>query len=360
MLKHANILRFGTQSATTLLLMMLLAVGVRAENQPQISVQRDIVYRTINGEELKLDLAAPVTPGKYPLIICIHGGAWHMGDKTRFTGMVENLARHNYVAATLNYRLAPKVKYPAPYEDIKTGLTFLKLHADKYHIDVEHVGGTGESAGSNMAILLAFKEAAAELTDKGVHKNALQSMKMQAIVNYYSPIDLTCCEASPMVDFLWMNHFKQTMRQSLLTFADSKDLADPNIRAMSPINFVNEKCPPILTFHGTKDPVVPFMQAELLHQALKKVGVPQKLVSVEEGAHGGWPEESKKNADQQAIEFFDHYLKGLEFKPETTKTGDRGILPAIQKASAKTPLDSARSNTIGNSSIPSNSPKALQ
>ena len=73
----------------------------------QISFQRDIVYETIDDKAIKLDLAIPPGPGPFPLILGVHGGAWRVGDKSKFTSLIEDLARHDYVAASINYRFAP-------------------------------------------------------------------------------------------------------------------------------------------------------------------------------------------------------------------------------------------------------------
>ncbi|MBX9940781.1 MAG: alpha/beta hydrolase [Candidatus Obscuribacterales bacterium] len=68
------------------------------------------------------------------LIVCAHGGAWSRGDKAdRLYGA--NLAkallspRHDY--ASINYRLAPRYKYPAQIEDYNRAIDFL-LKLDRY------------------------------------------------------------------------------------------------------------------------------------------------------------------------------------------------------------------------------------
>ena len=306
-------MRMGSLRSALYALVFALGLSgpVRAE-VPQITLQRDIVFQTIDGVELKLDLAIPQGPGPFPLILCIHGGAWHVGDKSKLTPMIENLARHDYVAASINYRLAPKVTFPAPLDDTKAALHFLKTRAGRYKIDTTKVGGTGESAGAHMAMLMAFEEAQNES-----HKNPAKpaDTELQAIVNYYGPVDLVHWSVTPMVDFLWRNHFHEGMETTMLRFLGSSQKDSPIVQAASPINYICKNCPPVLTFHGTLDPVVSFQQAELLHAALRKAGVPEKLVPIPNGLHGGWSKEVKRKAEEQAVAFFDQYLKG---KPDPT------------------------------------------
>ncbi len=264
---------------------------------------RDITYSTVDGRDLKLDLALPNGPGPYPLVLCIHGGAWRMGDKSKFTPMQEDLARHGYVAASMNYRFAPKYRFPSQLDDTKAALHFLKSNAKQYKIDPARVGATGESAGSHLAMLMSFMAG-----DKD--PNPLTSENVQAIVNYYGPVDLTQWDVTPLVQFLWKERFKESMEQAMLDFLGAKSKASPQVQVASPLQYITKSSPPVLTFHGTLDPVVPFHQAELLHAALEKAGVDQKLVPIPNGLHGAWAPAAKQAADEQARLFFDQYLKG--------------------------------------------------
>ena len=121
----------------------------------------------------------------------------------------------------------------------------------------------------------------------------------------------------------------------MLDFLGAKTADSPEVAKASPMTYVSRLCPPILTFHGTLDPVVPFHQAELLHAALKKVGVDEKLVPIPNGLHGGWSQTAKADADAEARTFFDQYLKGdptaraIDPEPQrnaTAQTDKAGVL----------------------------------
>ena len=63
-------------------------------------------------------------------------------------------------------------------------------------------------------------------------------------------------------------------------------------RRVSPLTYVRAGLPPILTVHGDADPVVPYQHAVRLHEALSKAGVPNQLITIPGGKHGGFtPEE---------------------------------------------------------------------
>ena len=55
---------------------------------------------------------------------------------------------------------------------------------------------------------------------------------------------------------------------------------------VSPRTYVRQDLPPILTIHGDNDPVVPYSQGVMLHQALEEAGVPNELITVKGGGHG--------------------------------------------------------------------------
>jgi acetyl esterase/lipase len=272
------------------------------------TVQHNVTYETVDAKDIVMDIAVPDDAGKYPLVICIHGGAWRGGDKSKFTWTIENLARHGYVAATINYRLAPKYHWPTQLDDAKAALLFLKAHASQFKIDPTHIAALGESAGAQMAMLLAFHADPANATP-------LTSTHLQAVVNYYGPVDLKSWQPSPIMEFIWQRQFHQSIEQTMGDFFGSNDPDSPQVKSASPINFVDKNCPPVLTFHGTLDPVVPFHQAELLNDALKKAGVSSELVPIQGGMHGGWTPEARADAAQRAIAFLNKTLKGIEAPP---------------------------------------------
>ncbi len=82
-----------------------------------------------------------------PCIIVIHGGGWSAGSKEDHDDLTWNLAGRGFVAATINYRLAPAHLFPAQIEDAKCAVRFLRAHAADYGIDPERIGAVGFSAG---------------------------------------------------------------------------------------------------------------------------------------------------------------------------------------------------------------------
>ncbi len=57
---------------------------------------------------------------------------------------------------------------------------------------------------------------------------------------------------------------------------------------MSPLTYVRAGLPPILTIHGDAGPAVPYTHAVRLQQALNTAGVPNELLTIPGGKHGGF------------------------------------------------------------------------
>ena len=76
----------------------------------------------------------------------------------------------------------------------------------------------------------------------------------------------------------------------------------------SPLTFVSKEDAPVLTFQGTKDPLVPFTQAIKLAEAMNSAGVPGR-VELMVGAQHGWGGAEMERTIADTFRFFDGYLK---------------------------------------------------
>src|SRR5438093_10861525 len=90
------------------LVCLALILPPAAAAPPAVELKKGVVYGKGGDVELKLDLATPEGDGPFPAVVCIHGGAWLKGNRAGHLGTIQMLAKHGYVAATVQYRLAPK------------------------------------------------------------------------------------------------------------------------------------------------------------------------------------------------------------------------------------------------------------
>ena len=284
----------------------LLLIPCTWADAPDVPLQKDIVFGKGGDVELKLDLAQPKGDGPFPLVVCVHGGAWQFGNRTAHHRTIRLLARHGYVAASVQYRLTPKHRFPAQVEDVKCAVRFLRANAKKYKIDPERVGALGDSAGGHLVLLLGLLDPRDGMEGEG--GSAGQSSKVQAVVNYYGPTDLSTWAPSKAGDLILKRGTGKDGDRLLSDLVGTSDRKDPRMKPASPLTYVDAKDPPVLTFQGTADPLVLPQQAKLLHAALKKAGVEERLELLE-GAGHGWLGELRQRTDRLTIEFFDKHLK---------------------------------------------------
>jgi acetyl esterase/lipase len=95
--------------------------------------------------------------GALPCLVWMHGGGLVMGvagmDDSRFDLWC---SRHNMMAVSVEYRLAPETPFPGPVEDCYAGLQYVVAHADELGVDTTRVGVGGASAGAGLAAALAL------------------------------------------------------------------------------------------------------------------------------------------------------------------------------------------------------------
>jgi acetyl esterase/lipase len=277
---------------------LVAATPAFAQESSTITVKKDVAYcKAGKDKDLRMDIAVPKGNGPFPTVVCVHGGAWRqgLGKRQDLSAWIERLAGEGYVAASVSYHLLPDAKFPEPIEDCKTAVRFLRAHTEEYHIDKNMFGALGFSAGGHLVCLLGVAGKEAGFDGK---EYADQSSKVQAVVSYFGPTDLSAyandesAENSTFVPLLG-GRFKD------------KPEAYKNA---SPINYVTKDAPPFLFVHGTKDWLVPIEQSRSMCKKLKDAGVSAEIVEIEGGSHG-FDKADNRKATNSTLKFLAEKLK---------------------------------------------------
>jgi acetyl esterase/lipase len=269
--------------------------------QPPLPTERDVTYCTLDGVELKMDIYRPQgSAAPTPALLYVHGGGWTGGDKRSGKGIrdIPELLARGYLVAAVNYRLAPRYKFPAMIEDVKCAVRFLRANAERFSINPEKIGAWGGSAGGHLVALLGTSDATAGW-DVGQYLE--QSSRVQAVVDMYGPTDLTV---------LFEGANPRLMEQVFGT----SDRNSETLQKASPVNWVSLDDPPFLILHGERDPLVPVSQSQLLYEKLQAACVPATFVIVKNAGHGFAPlggpiSPSRQELTKMIADFFDQYLK---------------------------------------------------
>lgn len=293
---HARAQQSGTQAPD--------ATEKPSSAAPSVDFLPDLVYGRAGGEDLKLDLARPKDgKGPFPAVVCIHGGGWAHGSRKMYGGLIRQLARAGYVGATVDYRLAPKHLFPACVEDVKCAVRWLRANAEKYAIDPDRVGAWGDSAGGHLVGMLGTTSREDGLEGNGGSPE--QSSRVQAVVAFYGPFDMTAGHAAdPAAPDL--SSYRLRLIEQFLGGPPSQV---PDVyRKASPMTYVSKDDPPFLLIHGTQDKLVPIGQSEAFEKKLKEAGVEAELMRIEGGDHG-FGGRNLETALAAALAFFEKHLK---------------------------------------------------
>jgi acetyl esterase/lipase len=93
----------------------------------------DVEYQRIDGEPLLARVYRPRGAGPFPAVVGVHGGAWTSGDRTNNAVIDQALAATGTVVLALDFRIAPRWRYPAAVADVNFGIRWLKAHAFDLH-----------------------------------------------------------------------------------------------------------------------------------------------------------------------------------------------------------------------------------
>jgi acetyl esterase/lipase len=262
---------FESQNAARMALMSgkIPIVEMEPDAPDTLTVTKDIVYASPEGMDVKLDLFVPKdADAPPPVLLFIHGGGWTGGNKDDYAYYNIKFAELGYATASTQYRLAQEAKFPAAIQDVNCALAWLRENGAEHGFDGSRVAVIGGSAGGHLSLLAGYSQAET-LNCPG--DSAGTKGQIKAIVNLYGVTDCTTPTA------IAAHQVKNFIGGS---YEDKQGLYE----LASPILHLDAEDPPTLTFHGTVDETVPVRQADLLHDKLGELEIPNYYDRIE-----GWP-----------------------------------------------------------------------
>ena len=253
----------------------------------------NITYLTANNYEAKLDLYLPrnlTEPS--PTLVYIHGGGWVQGSKEVSTLRLLPYLEMGWSVVNVEYRLAHTSLAPAAVEDCLCALRWIIRNAEEYNLDPNRIVVSGNSAGGHLSLTTGMLPASAGL-DRQCPGD--EELKVAAIVNWYGITDVGDLLEGPNI------------RRWAVAWMGSMDDRHEIAKRVSPLTYVRPGLPPILSIHGDADPLVPYNHAVQLHKALTEVGVPNQLLTIPGGKHGGFTRTEILKAYTTILEFLKKY-----------------------------------------------------
>jgi acetyl esterase/lipase len=268
-------------------------------------------FSTTDGEKLKLDVFRPgYEHGLLPGVLVIHGGSWQNGNSREFVALNGYLAARDYMVFSVNYRLAPKWKFPAGRDDVLSAIAYLKVYAKELGLDATRLALLGRSAGGQLALLAAY---------------TANEPAIRGVISVYGPTDLRYGYDNParkqLID-------TRGVLEAYLGGSPAK--SDEAYFAASPINFVNPASPPTLLIHGLHDGHVSPEESARLEAKLQASTVKHLFLRLPWATHGcDWSFNGPcGQVTTYAIEqFLDRVMKAPPTKDQTSRLA----LKATQK-----------------------------
>ena len=252
------------------------------------SLTPNITYHRAGGRDLTLDVYRPRgAAAPNPTLLYIHGGGWTNGSKEASALNFLPYLQMGWSVVNVSYRLADAAHAPAAVEDCRCALRWVYRNAEQFNFDVDRIVMTGHSAGGHLSLTTGMLPASAGLDRQcpgdrrrtwTTGATSTAELKVAAIINWYGITDvLDLLERGPGTS----GNFTEAWLGSR---TDREEVA----RRVSPTNYVNGDTPPVLTVHGDADSITPYDHATRLHELLDAAGVPNELVTIEGGGHGGF------------------------------------------------------------------------
>jgi acetyl esterase/lipase len=227
---------------------------------------RTLSYVTYPDTSLKLDYYANNTQTKRPCVIVVHGGSWAGGDSRQLPELNSHLAVKGYNVASINYRMAPKYQTPAPVEDVKAAMAYLKQHADELYIDTNNFVLLGRSAGAQITLLAAYT----------MHDPAIKG-----IIDFYGPADMVWGYSVPSSK--WIMDSRKVMENYI---GGPYGQVPKKYAACSPLEFVDKQSVPTLIIHGDNDVLVSPEHSRRLNLKLQQNAIKHYLLKLPWATHG--------------------------------------------------------------------------
>lgn len=263
--------------------------------------KHDVCYVERDGVKRTLQMIVPEmkegVDKNYPALLYVQGSAWMQQDQYKRLGVMARLAQKGFVTAILQYRESDLAVFPAQVEDAKTGVRFLRKHAQEFHINPDEIFLMGDSSGGNTAFLAAFT-ADEDCMDTDVYGE--YSCKVKALIDFYGVSDVRIKGDFPTT----LNQGEADSPEGML-IGRKNVYEHPELSApVTAMNYVRKEVPspPVLMMHGADDDMVSCNQSIRL---LKKLFEEEKEVEfylMENAGHGDVAFWTEKN--MQIVENF--------------------------------------------------------
>jgi len=216
-------------------------------------------------------------------LVYFFGGGWTLGQIDTCDGICRRLT--NLVGCTViaaGYRLAPEHKFPAAVQDCLAAVHWVSSHASELKVDPERIAVGGDSAGGNLAAVVALQAGSALCAQLLVYPNTLYGSDTASMRENDDPVLFN----RRSVQWYWQHYL-----------ASAEDGRDP--RASPLLATDHSGLPPALVITAEYDPLRD--EGEQYAEQLRAAGVPVELTRYDGMMHGFFTMSGVLDGGRQAV-----------------------------------------------------------
>lgn len=153
-------------------------------------VIKDVHYGTDDWRKQTLDVVVPPGPPPYPVLVYIHGGAYHFMDRKDYRRVCRCFANAGYLVFNVNYGLAPRYSFPDQFTHIGKAITWAHSRAAAYGGDSTRIFLAGDSAGAYFSSAIGAAIKKPELLEPLGIEESIPAGDLKGLLLFYGGYDL--------------------------------------------------------------------------------------------------------------------------------------------------------------------------
>lgn len=271
---------------------------------PVAGVTRNVPYVPGGNRLQVLDIIRPLGEPPFPVLVYIHGGANHLGDKRTYDRICRVFASFGFLVFNANYRMAPRWRYREQIQDAAAAVDWSYRNAEAYGGDPTRVFLAGDSAGAYLAATYAAEVIHPQLAQALGTAPAVPLEKIKGLLLFYGVYNLvTVGDSKFPFSKLFITGF---LGRDPEEFRRAAELA-------SPVRYVTPAFPPSFLSTSEIDPI--HSQTMEFVKRLEEEGVEHELVKLDRknypytqhGYLNFWFTRGARMTMQRALEFLSRH-----------------------------------------------------
>ncbi|MBP88301.1 MAG: peptidase S9 [Planctomycetaceae bacterium] len=273
-----------------------LSLAAATVTHADVKITPDVVYGHKSGLAMTFDVFTPTENANGAGVLFMVSGGWYSRWRPpeEAQGFFKPLTDTGFTVFAVRHGSSPKFSIPEAVTDVRRGVRYIRLNADKFMVDPKRLGVYGMSAGGHLSLMLGT---ASDDGEEGTQDPVLRvSDRVQAVVAIVAPTDLRI--------MVWDAPDALPAYKGYPALNLDLKAAEQN----SPLVHVSPDDPPTLMIAGDQDKLVPVAHSRNIHATFDEKKVVNKLVEIE-GAGHGFQGDDFKRATTEMVAWFEEHLR---------------------------------------------------